>query len=146
MIIQCIPIISPLNPITAVLPFIIVIAVSIFREGLEDCRRHSEDAKENAAPTYKYNYTNQKYETTESRYLEVGDVILIKNNSIIPADCVLLYCSNISKIAYVMTSNLDGEKNLKPRYCHPQIYRPRPLFPENLSNAAKLSYRCRRSR
>ena len=140
MIIQCIPIISPLNPITAVLPFIIVLAVSIFREALEDCRRHSEDAKENAAPTYKYNYMNQKYEATESRYLEVGDVILIKNNSIIPADCLLLYCANISKIAYVMTSNLDGEKNLKPRYCHPQIYRALNQSHLYFSMSGKLKY------
>jgi phospholipid-translocating P-type ATPase (flippase) len=140
MIIQCIPIISPLNPITAILPFIIVLAVSIFREGLEDCRRHSEDAKENAAPTYKYNYMNQKYEATESRYLEVGDVILIKNNSIIPADCLLLYCANISKIAYVMTSNLDGEKNLKPRYCHPQIYRALNQSHLYFSMSGKLKY------
>ena len=140
MIIQCIPIISPLNPITAVLPFVIVLAVSIFREGLEDCRRHSEDAKENATLTYKYNYANQKYEATESRYLEVGDVILIKNNSIIPADCLLLYCANISKIAYVMTSNLDGEKNLKPRYCHPQIYRALNQSHLYFSMSGKLKY------
>ena len=140
MVIQCIPIISPLNPITAVLPFVIVLAVSIFREGLEDCRRHSEDAKENATPTYKYNYTNQKYEATESRSLEVGDVILIKNNSIIPADCLLLYCANISKIAYVMTSNLDGEKNLKPRYCHPQLYRALNQSHVYFSLNGKLKY------
>ena len=39
-----------------------------------------------------------------------------QNNSIIPADCVLLYCANYTKIAYVMTANLDGEKNLKKTY------------------------------
>ena len=61
MIIQCIPLISPLNPITAIAPFIIVIAISIFREGLEDWNRHKEDEKENSNEVFKYNYINQKY-------------------------------------------------------------------------------------
>ena len=123
MIIQCIPLISPLNPITAIAPFIIVIAISIFREGLEDWNRHKEDEKENSNEVFKYNYINQKYESCMSKDLEVGDVIRLNNNSIIPADCILLFCKNISKISYVMTSNLDGEKNLKPRYCHPELFR-----------------------
>ena len=140
MIIQCIPIISPLNPITAVVPFVIVIAISIFREGLEDCRRHSEDKKENSHRCMRYNYQNQKYEPCESWQLEVGDVVYLKNNSIIPADCVLLYCANVSKISYVMTANLDGEKNLKPRYCHPDLYRIFNQSQDHFSMRGKLKY------
>ena len=43
MILQSIPIISPLNPISAILPFVFVIAVSMTREGCEDCKRHRSD-------------------------------------------------------------------------------------------------------
>ena len=82
-IIQCIPIISPLNPATAIIPFVIVLAISIFREGLEDWKRHKEDARENGIKVKRYNFTNQKYESIESWQLEVGDVIYLKNNSIL---------------------------------------------------------------
>ena len=140
MIIQCIPLISPLNPITAVAPFIIVIAISVFREGLEDWNRHKEDAKENSHKVLKYNYINKKYENCMSKDLEVGDVILLNNNSIIPADCVLLFCKNISKISYVMTSNLDGEKNLKPRYCHPDLFRIFNQSQDHFCMRGKLKY------
>ena len=43
MILQSIPTISPLNPISAIAPFVFVIAVSMTREGYEDCKRHRSD-------------------------------------------------------------------------------------------------------
>lgn len=43
MILQSIPIISPLSPVTAILPFVFVISVSMIREGIEDFYRHKSD-------------------------------------------------------------------------------------------------------
>ena len=40
-ILNCIPQISPLSPITAILPLIFVLAVSLIREAVEDCKRAS---------------------------------------------------------------------------------------------------------
>ncbi len=40
---QCIPAVSPLNPVTAVLPFLFVIGISVTREGIEDCMRWKVD-------------------------------------------------------------------------------------------------------
>ena len=128
-IIQCIPLISPYNPITSITPFLFVISVSIIREGIEDYSRHNQDKIENSLKVNKYNFDNSKFEMCDSHLIEVGDVILIKNNNIIPADCLLLYCNNISKISYVMTANLDGEKNLKPKYlCYDCKFRWRKKF------------------
>ena len=42
-ILQSISIISPLNPITAILPLVFVIAVSMLREGIEDYMRYKAD-------------------------------------------------------------------------------------------------------
>ena len=42
-ILQCIPIISPLGPETAVMPMIFVLFVSLLREGLEDYGRYVND-------------------------------------------------------------------------------------------------------
>ena len=88
-IIQCIPIISPLNPATAIIPFVVVLAISVFREGLEDWNRHKQDNIENGRQFLRYNYNSQKYEKVESYKLEVGDVIQLTENAIIPADSLL---------------------------------------------------------
>jgi magnesium-transporting ATPase (P-type) len=42
-ILQSIKIISPLSPITAILPLVFVIAVSMIREGIEDYMRYRAD-------------------------------------------------------------------------------------------------------
>jgi hypothetical protein len=42
-ILQSISIISPLNPTTAILPLVFVIAVSMIREGIEDYMRYRAD-------------------------------------------------------------------------------------------------------
>jgi hypothetical protein len=42
-ILQSIPLISPLNPATAILPLIFVLTVSMLREGFEDYGRYKSD-------------------------------------------------------------------------------------------------------
>lgn len=46
---------------------------------------------------------------------QVGDIIRLSSGDAIPADLLLLYTSDPSGVAFVDTSNLDGETNLKPR-------------------------------
>jgi len=125
-ILQCIPEISPLNPITAVFPFVFVLCISMIREGFEDIKRHKQDAKENSLEVFKYkndfldaeNYTERVLFSSEtSKNLVVGDIVKVIKGTVIPADLILLSCSNNSKTAYIETSNLDGEKNLKPILC-----------------------------
>lgn len=46
----------------------------------------------------------------------MGDILIIKDDETIPADCVLLRTKKHSHgTCWVETSNLDGEKNLKPK-------------------------------
>lgn len=42
-ILQCIGIVSPLSPITAILPMLFVLSVSMLREGVEDYFRYISD-------------------------------------------------------------------------------------------------------
>ncbi|GAX21711.1 phospholipid-transporting ATPase [Fistulifera solaris] len=44
-----------------------------------------------------------------------GHLVLIKNREMVPADCVLLASSNDQGGAYIETSSIDGETNLKLR-------------------------------
>ncbi|GAA6043079.1 hypothetical protein JCM8097_008410, partial [Rhodosporidiobolus ruineniae] len=55
------------------------------------------------------------WERTLWKKLEVGDVILLKENDQIPADVVVLSSSDPDGVCFVETKNLDGETNLKPR-------------------------------
>ncbi|GAA5923616.1 hypothetical protein JCM1841_001303 [Sporobolomyces salmonicolor] len=56
-----------------------------------------------------------KWERTLWKKLEVGDVVLLKENDQIPADVIVLSTSDSDGVCFVETKNLDGETNLKPR-------------------------------
>ncbi|VVC91181.1 unnamed protein product [Leptidea sinapis] len=47
--------------------------------------------------------------------LQVGDICRVVNNQFFPADLILLATSEPQSIAFLETSNLDGETNLKTR-------------------------------
>ncbi|EEA06994.1 phospholipid-translocating P-type ATPase, flippase family protein [Cryptosporidium muris RN66] len=57
-------------------------------------------------------------EDSVSRDLKVGDIVLIRNHEIVPADVVLLTSSSDSGEVFLDTSSLDGESNLKRRFSH----------------------------
>ncbi|KDQ08052.1 hypothetical protein BOTBODRAFT_586296 [Botryobasidium botryosum FD-172 SS1] len=56
-----------------------------------------------------------RWERTLWKKLEVGDIVLLRDNDQIPADIVVLSTSDSDGVCYIETKNLDGETNLKPR-------------------------------
>lgn len=56
-----------------------------------------------------------KWERTLWKKLEVGDIVLLRDNDQVPADIVVLATSEPDGLCYLETKNLDGETNLKPR-------------------------------
>ena len=92
----------------------------MIREGVEDYDRHISDEKENEDKVLRYQVNSFKEDF--SKNIEVGDIIKVMEYNIIPADILLLACNNLSKIAYIETANLDGEKNLKPKFCVPHAF------------------------
>lgn len=56
-----------------------------------------------------------RWERTLWKKLEVGDVVLLRDNDQVPADIVVLSTSDPDGVCYLETKNLDGETNLKPR-------------------------------
>jgi len=55
------------------------------------------------------------WERTLWKKLEVGDIVLLRDNEQVPADIVVLSTSDADGMCYLETKNLDGETNLKPR-------------------------------
>ncbi len=110
-IIQSIPIISPLTSLTAIFPLIFVLFVSMLRELIEDLARMKYDNINNKMNVFIFK--NKKFQKFQSSQINVGDILLIKDNNEIPCD-IIIFDTNINEgVCYVETSSLDGEKNLK---------------------------------
>lgn len=122
-ILQMIPAISPLSPISSVAPLVFVISLSVIREGLEDYNRYRSDIELNSNPCTKYR--NGKWIKSKWMNVFVGDLIKVTKEEFFPADLILLASSDPTGNAFIQTSSLDGEKNLKPRIC---FKRPQELI------------------
>ena len=112
-ILNCIPAISPISPVTAILPLVIVLAVSLIREAIEDCSRQRLDHKQNTEPTMAYR--NKKWEQTISGDLQIGELILVTQEQTFPADLILIDSGLNDGICFIETGSLDGEKTLKQK-------------------------------
>jgi P-type E1-E2 ATPase len=55
--------------------------------------------------------------------VEVGDIIRLRKDGIIPADMLLLSTSHVDGICFIETANLDGETNLKQRRIYVDVSR-----------------------
>ena len=134
---------------TLILPLGFVLAISAAKDAYEDYRRHQVDAVENGRTTRVRRGGNGAgngggaggpagdgasaavdpgadggWREVPWRDVRVGDVVLVRNREIIPADLVMLATSDPHNLVFVMTANLDGETNLKLRQVHHELPRP----------------------
>lgn len=119
-ILQSIPVLSPLNPISSIAPLLFVISLSMIREAFEDLARYKSDLETNSYKTTRY--VGREWEEVEWKDIIVGDIVRVDDSEYFPADIIILASVTNSKNAemnngqaYIMTSSLDGEKNLKPK-------------------------------
>ncbi|GAV61079.1 E1-E2_ATPase domain-containing protein/HAD domain-containing protein [Cephalotus follicularis] len=105
--------ISPVHPVTNVVPLSLVLFVSLVKEAFEDWKRFQNDM------TINNNIIDvlqdQKWEAVSWKKLQVGDIVRVKHDGVFPADLIFLASTNPDGVCYIETSNLDGETNLKIR-------------------------------
>eukprot|EP01034_Spumella_vulgaris_P026143 gene26144-32677_t len=115
------------------------------KEAVEDTKRHKADNLTNnqkALILNKYTAVETQFGEISWKDLQVGNVVKILNNQEIPADVVLLMTSEPSGIAYIETSNIDGETNLKLKNsCRTGVEGPMWSSSEELRSSA-LTIQC----
>ncbi|XP_043278568.1 probable phospholipid-transporting ATPase IM isoform X9 [Venturia canescens] len=115
LVLQMIPAISSLTPITTAIPLIGVLMLTAVKDAYDDFQRHSSDSQVNNRRSQTLRGTNLRVEKWSQ--VQVGDVIRMENDQFVAADVLLLSTSEPNGLCYIETAELDGETNLKCRQC-----------------------------
>ncbi|XP_020292999.1 phospholipid-transporting ATPase ID isoform X5 [Pseudomyrmex gracilis] len=118
LVLQMIPAISSLTPITTAIPLIGVLTLTAVKDAYDDFQRHSNDSQVNNRKSHTLRGTNLREEKWSQ--VQVGDVIRMENDQFVAADVLLLTTSEPNGLCYIETAELDGETNLKCRQCLPE--------------------------
>jgi phospholipid-transporting ATPase len=114
IILENIPAITPVIPISTMVPYLAVLLLKMVREGVEDYFRYRYDKEINSQPTTFYN--DGEWKETLTKNLRVGDLVLVKKDEVFPADLLLLDSDKDEGVAMIETSTLDGECSLKKKF------------------------------
>ncbi|CAM8938245.1 unnamed protein product [Rhodiola kirilowii] len=104
---------SPVSPVTNILPLSMVLLVSLVKEAYEDWKRFQSDMTINNSLIDVLH--DGEWNQIPWKELQVGDIVLVKQDGYFPADIVFLASTNSDGVSYIETANLDGETNLKIR-------------------------------
>eukprot|EP00756_Hemistasia_phaeocysticola_P025325 Hpha_TRINITY_DN15999_c1_g7::TRINITY_DN15999_c1_g7_i1::g.71272::m.71272/K14802/DRS2, ATP8A; phospholipid-transporting ATPase len=158
MCISLVPGVSPINPITAILPLIFVLGVAMIKDGYEDVQRHKDDNKWNSAPGLSAKDSKHAGGVVRdgkvctpvtSRDIQVGDIVKMVRGETVRADTLLLSSSDEAEhTCFIETMQLDGETNAKLRQAaHTRIGQSQRNLTANLNTPeafkdAKIKVQC----
>ena len=112
-IIAFIPDVSPITPVSALIPLLFVLTVALFKIGYEDWKRHQADARDNAAPVTILE--GGEWVTIKSQDVQVGDIMKVQRGDALKADVIVMSSDDPDGVAFIETAQLDGETNVKPK-------------------------------
>ena len=116
---QLIPGLSPTSWFTTVFPLAFVLGFNAIKEAYDDYYRHKSDNSINNRQVLVLG-SNGRDKLTRWRDVVVGDLVKVKQDEEVPADLVLLASSDAEGQGHTETANLDGETNLKTKFCFSQ--------------------------
>lgn len=108
---------SPVSYYTTWAPLLLVVGISMLKEGLEDYKRYKQDCAQNASLVDAFGEVSGDRVTVPWSALRPGDVVVVLRDEFFPADLLFLASSHPEGSCYVETMNLDGETNLKLKKC-----------------------------
>ncbi|KAF8375398.1 hypothetical protein PRIPAC_81827 [Pristionchus pacificus] len=109
------PMFNTSSVFVSALPVIFILVLTAIKDALEDMRRRRLDSKVNNATCHVWDKNANRFRKMKWKHILVGDIVHISNDEFLPADILLLRSSAEDGNAFVETSNLDGESNLKHR-------------------------------
>lgn len=112
---------SPLSPFSTLAPLIIVLTITMVKEGLEDWKRHQSDNEVNNRRAFIFHQDSKQCSETVWESLCVGHIVKVYGNEEAPADLIVLQSSKEGGGCYIETSNIDGETDLKLKSSVPQV-------------------------
>eukprot|EP00210_Caulerpa_lentillifera_P009184 g8756.t1 len=115
-VLQLVPGLSPTHWFTTLAPLIFVLMINAVKEIYDDYYRHKSDDEVNNRLVQRLDSDDEEF--VKWRDLTVGSIVRVQKNEEIPADLVFLSSSDPAALCYLETANLDGETNLKLKYCH----------------------------
>nr|XP_017030713.1 phospholipid-transporting ATPase ID isoform X2 [Drosophila kikkawai] len=115
LVLQLIPAISSLTPVTTAIPLIGVLTLTAVKDAYDDIQRHLSDSQVNNRKSK--TLRNGKLVDAKWSEVQVGDVIRLDNNQFVAADILLLSTSEPNGLCFIETAELDGETNLKAKQC-----------------------------
>ncbi|XP_054724801.1 phospholipid-transporting ATPase ID-like [Uloborus diversus] len=118
LVLQLIPQISSLTPVTTAVPLGVVLAVTALKDAMDDLQRHRSDGQVNN----RLSRVLREGRLVDERWhkVQVGDIIRMENDQFVAADLLLLSTSEPNGLCYIETAELDGETNLKCRQALPE--------------------------
>lgn len=116
-VIQFIKVYNVAPPISTLFPWLLVLTLTLIKEGIDDFKRYKRDKEVNSEKYMKL--VNEKFTETPCSSLRPGDVLIVEKNQRIPADMVILKTNNLDGQVFIRTDQLDGEIDWKLRLSLP---------------------------
>ncbi|OXA51467.1 probable phospholipid-transporting ATPase IF [Folsomia candida] len=114
----------PVEPIPYIAAFVFVIGITATKQGYEDWMRHRADASINFAVVHIVD-ENGNVIKLNAKDIRVGQLVKLEGDEAVPCDLLLIACESTSgqsqSFCQIRSDNLDGESNLKMRFCSPGL-------------------------
>ncbi|CAM4756544.1 unnamed protein product [Rotaria magnacalcarata] len=110
-----VPIINAISKMVAFIPLTVILTITAVKDLVEDLKRWRSDSYINKQIAEVYDKTSKSFIECKWEDLNVGNVVRVRADQVVPADILLLASSSCESTCYLDTAAIDGETNLKQK-------------------------------